>query len=387
MASKNSNLSPDAPEMQMQQLKESRKQFKQEQKNQRKEARKKAKELENQERELDEQIDGNGASVVIVTLFIILIWLGILILLVKMDVGGFGSNVLTPIFKDVPVINKILPSESTTETSKDKEAYGGYSSLKEAVEQIKTLEKQLDQAQSTNATYAEQIDTLKAEVQRLKTFEDNQVEFQKIKELKDKGYQLKAIRMLIHNGNIEEFTPVDHPADHPLEPPEPVSSGQAVKVPAASAAGAQPVLKQSVQQMDAEDRMTQFRELMADIVGHAISLNNEEQCGDQPGSPGTYLKGNGLSCKSAGRCGGREIPQAGCRNPWKCAEEAFLFPEKRQKIRRIPERRQQKKTVALATVFLFGELTLSDCSCWANSSACSTINARSCIDFVLGITS
>lgn len=182
MASKNSNLSPDAPEMQMQQLKESRKQFKQEQKNQRKEAKQKAKELESQERELDEQIDGNGASVVIVTLFIILIWLGILILLVKMDVGGFGSNVLTPIFKDVPVINKILPSESTTETSKDKEAYGGYSSLREAVEQIKTLEKQLDQAQSTNATYAEQIDTLKAEVQRLKTFEDNQVEFQKIKE-------------------------------------------------------------------------------------------------------------------------------------------------------------------------------------------------------------
>ena len=182
MASKNSNMSTDAPEMQMQQLKESKKQFKQEQKNQRKEAKKKAKELESQERELDEQIDGSNASVVIVTLFIILIWLGILVLLVKMDVGGFGSNVLTPILKDVPVINKILPSESTTETTKNEEAYGGYNSLKDAVEQIKTLEKQLDQAQSTNATYAEQIDTLKTEVQRLKTFEDNQVEFQKIKE-------------------------------------------------------------------------------------------------------------------------------------------------------------------------------------------------------------
>ena len=168
MASKNSNMS--------------KKQFKQEQKNQRKEAKKKAKELESQERELDEQIDGSSASVVIVTLFIILIWLGILVLLVKMDVGGFGSNVLTPILKDVPVINKILPSESTTETTKNEEAYGGYNSLKDAVEQIKTLEKQLDQAQSTNATYAEQIDTLKTEVQRLKTFEDNQVEFQKIKE-------------------------------------------------------------------------------------------------------------------------------------------------------------------------------------------------------------
>ena len=182
MASKNSNMSTDAPEMQMQQLKESKKQFKQEQKNQRKEAKKKAKELESQERELDEQIDGSSASVVIVTLFIILIWLGILVLLVKTDVGGFGSNVLTPILKDVPVINKILPSESTTETTKNEEAYGGYNSLKDAVEQIKTLEKQLDQAQSTNATYAEQIDTLKTEVQRLKTFEDNQVEFQKIKE-------------------------------------------------------------------------------------------------------------------------------------------------------------------------------------------------------------
>ncbi len=182
MASKNSNMSTDAPEMQMQQLKESKKQFKQEQKNQRKEAKKKAKELESQERELDEQIDGSSASVVIVTLFIILIWLGILVLLVKMDVGGFGSNVLTPILKDVPVINKILPSESTTETTKNEEGYGGYNSLKDAVEQIKTLEKQLDQAQSTNATYAEQIDTLKTEVQRLKTFEDNQVEFQKIKE-------------------------------------------------------------------------------------------------------------------------------------------------------------------------------------------------------------
>ena len=182
MASKNSNMSTDAPEMQMQQLKESKKQFKQEQKNQRKEAKKKAKELESQERELDEQIDGSSASVVIVTLFIILIWLGILVLLLKMDVGGFGSNVLTPILKDVPVINKILPSESTTETTKNEEAYGGYNSLKDAVEQIKTLEKQLDQAQSTNATYAEQIDTLKTEVQRLKTFEDNQVEFQKIKE-------------------------------------------------------------------------------------------------------------------------------------------------------------------------------------------------------------
>lgn len=181
MARKDENLSPDAPEMQLKQLKESQKALKQEQKNQRKEAKKRAKELEDQERELDEQIDGTNAPVVVVTIFIIAIWLGILCLLVKMDVGGFGSNVLTPILKDVPVINKILPSETTTETTKEK-SYGGYSSIKEAVEQITELEKQLDQAQNTNTTYSEQIEALKAEVERLQTFEKNQVEFQRIKE-------------------------------------------------------------------------------------------------------------------------------------------------------------------------------------------------------------
>lgn len=179
MARKEENLSPE--QEQLKQLKETQKQFKQEQKLQKKEAKKRAKELENQERELDEQIDGNNASVVVVTLFIITIWLGILCLLIKMDVGGFGSNVLAPIIEDVPVVNKLLPSETDVET-KDEKAYGGYTSLKEAVDQIEELEKQLEKTQTTNTNYSEQIEVLKAEVERLKTFEDNQVEFQRIKE-------------------------------------------------------------------------------------------------------------------------------------------------------------------------------------------------------------
>lgn len=181
MARKDEALSPDAPEMQLRQLKESQKAFKQEQKNQKKEAKKRAKELENQERELDEQIDGTNTSVVVVTIFIIVIWLGILCLLVKMDVGGFGSNVLTPMLKDIPIINKILPAEYNTESSKEN-SYGGYSSIREAVEQITELEKKIDQLQNTNTAYAEQIEALKAEVQRLQTFEKNQVAFQQIKE-------------------------------------------------------------------------------------------------------------------------------------------------------------------------------------------------------------
>jgi DNA repair exonuclease SbcCD ATPase subunit len=167
--------------MQLKQLKESQKAFKKEQKNQKKEAKKKAKELENQERELDDQIEGSSVPVALVTIFIIVIWLGIIILLVKMDVGGIGTNVLKPILQDIPVVNKILPSESGTETTKDK-SYGGYTSIKEAVEDLNKVQQQLEQAQNTNATYSEQIEALKAEVKRLQTFEDNQVEFQKIKE-------------------------------------------------------------------------------------------------------------------------------------------------------------------------------------------------------------
>jgi flagellar motility protein MotE (MotC chaperone) len=98
-----------------------------------------------------------------------------------MDVGGIGSNVLKPILQDIPVVNKILPSENGMETTKDK-SYGGYTSIKDAVEDLNKVQQQLEQAQNTNATYSEQIEALKAEVKRLQTFEDNQVEFQKIKE-------------------------------------------------------------------------------------------------------------------------------------------------------------------------------------------------------------
>ena len=35
---------------------------------------------------------------------------------------------------------------------------------------------------------------------------ENIAEFQRIKELKEQGYQLKAIRMIVHNGPIEGLT-------------------------------------------------------------------------------------------------------------------------------------------------------------------------------------
>ncbi|MCR5389180.1 MAG: hypothetical protein K6E77_00325 [Lachnospiraceae bacterium] len=161
-------------------LAEEKRKLRAEKKAQDKEAKKKAKELSAREADLDDDTPGGGFSMFLVTLFIVLIWLAIIAVLVKLDVGGIGTNVLKPVIGNVPVLNKILPSDQVTETD-DMEAYYGYSSLADAVDQVKALELELTSAQTANSTYVQEIEELKAEVERLKTFEDKQTEFQRIK--------------------------------------------------------------------------------------------------------------------------------------------------------------------------------------------------------------
>lgn len=168
------------PKAERKRLNEEKKKLKQEQKAQKKEAKRRAKELALEEAGLQDDEEGGGFSAFIVTAVIIMVWLGILALLIKLDVGGFGSNVLAPVISDVPVLNKILPKSTETEVS-DGESYGGYTNLKEAVDQIERLELQLEQAQSNINVDSEEIARLKAEVERLSTFEANQIEFQRIK--------------------------------------------------------------------------------------------------------------------------------------------------------------------------------------------------------------
>ena len=132
---------------------------------------------------------------------------------------------------------------------------------------------------------------------------ENIAEFQRIKELKEQGYQLKAIRMIVHNGPIEGLT-----AEAPIPVGQaPLSVGAAAAIPqpvqpvaAQPAAVAQPVqqsMQQSVQPvqpaapqqlpvkttaespqsiLNNTDKMAQFTELMTEIVGKALAANNEE---------------------------------------------------------------------------------------------------------------
>lgn len=161
-------------------IKAERKRLKAEQKAQRKEAKKRAKELADQEAELEQS--GSSLPIFLTTVAIVGIWLLILCVLIKLDVGGFGSGVLAPILKDVPVINKILPDENPLGQEEEAEdEYAGYTTLKEAVEQIKLLELQLEQERLKNDTLEDESAKLKEEVARLSTFEDSQVEFERIK--------------------------------------------------------------------------------------------------------------------------------------------------------------------------------------------------------------
>lgn len=163
-------------------IKADKKKLKAEQKAQKKEAKKRAKEIAAREEELDEDSSG---PVIITTLIIILVWIGIICALVKLDIGGFGSQVLAPVLKNVPVINKILPDETTGNVVEDEEEetvdLAGYSSLEQAVDDINELEEELIDYQEELNAKNERILALEEEIKRLETFEDMQVEFERIK--------------------------------------------------------------------------------------------------------------------------------------------------------------------------------------------------------------
>jgi len=155
-------------------IKEEKKRLKEENKRLKKEMK------EAQALEADEETGGT-LSVILVTVFIVLIWLAFLCLFIRLDVGGFGSGVLRPVLKDVPVINKILPPPAGSISDSGEDLYYGYDSMEDAVKRIKELELEVSELQKTRNAETESVEDLEAEIKRLQTFEDNQVEFEKIK--------------------------------------------------------------------------------------------------------------------------------------------------------------------------------------------------------------
>lgn len=133
------------------------------------------------ELEEEEESSGGRIAVFFVTLIIVLIWLAIIVLLIKWDVGGFGSTVLAPVLKDVPVINRILPE--TDEMPASTEAGGAaYGSMEEALAKIRELEIQLAEAQNASTSDADQIAQLEAQSRELEQYKQEEAAFEKEKQ-------------------------------------------------------------------------------------------------------------------------------------------------------------------------------------------------------------
>ncbi len=127
----------------------------------------------------DEDEKKGGKATGIIAALIVLIWIVIFALLIKLDVGGFGSTVMYPVLKDVPLLNKILPAGVGQEIlSNSGEAY---TSLEQAVDSINELESKLKMYETNANDNAITISTLRAELERLKTYEENQKNFEQLK--------------------------------------------------------------------------------------------------------------------------------------------------------------------------------------------------------------
>ena len=125
---------------------------------------------------------GSKIVLIFVTLLIILIWLGIIVVLIKFDVGGFGSTVLRPVIKDVPYLNMILPEDENAQENTEFE----YETIGDAMDRIEELEALLDAQLAVNAENEDTIEQLQAQVAELQIYKQEQVAFE---ELKEKFYE------------------------------------------------------------------------------------------------------------------------------------------------------------------------------------------------------
>lgn len=137
----------------------------------------KAGDNEKKDEKLDTKKEENKALTMIITLLFVLIWLAVFAVLIKLDIGGFGSGVLRPILKDVPVVNMILPAESNVSSKEDLNSQ--YKSLSEAISKIKELEQTNSELETASTDKDAKIKELQAQVKKLKVFEDNQKTYEK----------------------------------------------------------------------------------------------------------------------------------------------------------------------------------------------------------------
>lgn len=129
----------------------------------------------------DKEKDGKiKGSWVLIIILMITTFVSVMALLIKCDVGGFGSGVLRPIFKDVPVIKNILPPPSDEEVAIENDY--PYDTLEEALAQVAILDEANAAKDAEIVALNDKVLELQAEVERLSAYELAQTEFEQKKD-------------------------------------------------------------------------------------------------------------------------------------------------------------------------------------------------------------
>lgn len=105
---------------------------------------------------------------------------------------------------------------------------------------------------------------------------ENLEQFLKIKELKEQGYQLKAIKMIVQNKPVPEdvlIREMPHSESGSLEKPGGLKTELVSAVSKAGMQTSSP--KTGTSLLQAEDKMAQFRQIMTGIVRDALEENNK----------------------------------------------------------------------------------------------------------------
>lgn len=92
------------------QLAEEKKKLKKEQQAQRKEAKRRAKEIAKQEDALDDGSEGSSLLTFGATILIVILWIAVICAVIKLDIGGFGSSVVTPILRMFRCLTESFPA-------------------------------------------------------------------------------------------------------------------------------------------------------------------------------------------------------------------------------------------------------------------------------------
>ncbi|MBC7959393.1 MAG: hypothetical protein H7X94_05970 [Vallitaleaceae bacterium] len=126
---------------------------------------------------------GKVGKIIALLLVLIMVVLVAFVLLSKFDVGGLGSKVLAPKLSNVPVVKLILPKTtatldtSTDETNNPSSSYV-FETVDQAIEKLKATEILLKEKEKEAEKLNEDMALLNAEIDRLKIFENNQVQFE-----------------------------------------------------------------------------------------------------------------------------------------------------------------------------------------------------------------